>query len=89
MRAGHADVGDESRAFGEHALIRGGNVRVRAHDGRYTPIQVPSEADFLAGGFGVDVHQNEVHVRRNFGQLSVGFLERIVVGSQENPALHV
>ena len=37
----------------------------------------------------MDVHQHEVHVGRNFGELGVGFFKGIVIGSQENTALHV
>jgi len=36
-------------------------MRVRAHDGRHTPVQVPAHRDLLRGCLGVHVEQDVVH----------------------------
>lgn len=74
-------------AVGEDALIGGGDVSVGADDGCDAAIEIPAESYFFAGGFAVEIQEN------NFcGDLAeefVGFAEGIVATGHKDAALEV
>ncbi len=85
--AGHADIGDVGCALREDAGVGGGDVGVGAEDGSDASVKIPAESDLFAGGFGMDVEDDE------FGlecvEDLVGFAERVVAGRHEDAALKV
>ncbi len=85
--AGHADVGLEGGASGEDASVGGGNVGVGSEDGGDAAVEVPAESDFFAGGFGVDVEDDDPGLDglEDF----VGLAEGVVAGGHEDTALKV
>ena len=89
VRARHANISDVGGTVGENAFIGGGDVGVGAHNGGDPPIEIPAESDLLAGSFGVNIDENEGHVRGKLGEFRVSLLERVIVGRQENAALDV
>ena len=62
VRAGHAHIGDEGGAARQNALIGGGHVRVRADDGRDASVEIPAHGLLLAGGLGVNIHDDHFDV---------------------------
>src|SRR6185312_2748146 len=64
-----------------------GDVRMRSQDSGDAAIKVPAEGDFFAGGFGVDVEQDDL--RGDLREQLVNFAERIVAGGHKDAALQV
>ena len=89
MRPGHADIGDIGRAAGQNVFIRGRYMRVSADDDGHPPVQIPAHGDFLAGRFGMHVHQDEGDIGRQFSEFCVSLLERIIDGGQEDASLQI
>ena len=58
--AAHADVGLVGGAAGEDAFVGGGNVGVGAEDGGDAAVEMPAHGDFFAGGFGVEVEEDDL-----------------------------
>lgn len=87
VRAGHADIGDEGGATGQQASVGGGNVGVGAHDGSDSAVEIPAEGDLFAGGFGVNVEQDDLC--GDFAEQLVGLAEGIVTGGHEDAALEI
>ena len=59
-RAGHANVRLERRAAGKDALVRGGDVRVRAQQRSNATIEIPPQRDLLAGSLSVNVDEDDL-----------------------------
>ncbi len=76
---------------GKHALVGGGDVRVRAEHGGDAAVEIPAERDLLAGGLGVEVEQNDLGAGlfADFGEQIVGLAEGIVAGAHEDAALQI
>jgi len=75
----------------EEALVCGGDVGVGAEDGGDAAVEVPAEGGFFAGGFGVEVEEDDfgVGVALDHDEELVGFTEGVVGGGHEDAALHV
>jgi len=71
-RAGHAQVGDEAGALGEDLAVGGGHVGVGPPHGLDPSVQIPAHGPLLAGGLGVEVHQDHVGLGPFFLQDLVG-----------------
>src|SRR6266852_2770170 len=52
-------------------LVGGGDVRVRPNHRGDAPIQVPAHGHFFAGGFRVDIHDDNADAGRDARQLAV------------------
>lgn len=89
--AGHADVGLIGGAVVEDAVVGGGDVGVGAEDGGDAAVEVPAEGGFFAGGFGVEVEEDDfrVGVALDEGEEFVGFAEGVVGAGHEDAALEV
>ena len=85
--AAHAYVGLVGGSAGEHALVGGGDVGVRAQNGGDAAIQVPAHRHLLAGGFCVEVYHDDFGF--DVGEQRVGGVEGIVGGVHENAALEL
>ena len=79
IRASHADIGDVGGTVGQHALIGGRNVGVRADDRGDAAIEIPAQRDLLRRRFGMDI--DEDHFRFDLFQQLVGDTKGIVVGA--------
>ncbi len=75
----------------EDALVGGGDVGVGAEDGGDAAVEVPAEGDFFAGGFAVDVEEDDLGAGRfgDLGEEVVGLAEGVVAGGHEDAALEV
>ena len=89
--AGHAYVGLVGGAVGEDALVGGGDVGVGAEDGGDAAVEIPAEGDFFAGGFAVEVEEDDFGAgfAGDLGEEFVGFAEGVVAGGHEDAALEV
>ena len=89
--AGHADVRLVGGAVVEEALVGRGDVGVGAEDCRDAAVEIPAESSFFAGGFGVEVEEDDfcVGVVVDLGEELVGFAEGVVGGGHEDSALKV
>ena len=70
VRTGHTHVGDVSRAIRGERVHRRWLRACACPRRRSLAHPETSPSHFLAGGFRVNVHQDEGHVRRNFGELA-------------------
>ena len=61
-------------------------MRVRPHDGRDSPIQVPAKQLFVAGGLGVKIDKAKAHLGVNLRQHPIGRLKRTINRPHEHPA---
>ncbi len=88
---GHADVRLEGGAVGEHALVGGGDMGVGAEHGGDAAVEIPAERDLFAGGFGVEVDEDDARAGAlaNLREEVVGFAEGVVAGVHEDAALQV
>ena len=84
VRAGHAHVALEGRAAGEDLLVGGGHVGVGAQHGRNPAVQVPAHQLHVAGGLGVEIQEDDLHVGGHFPEHAVGRLERGVDRGHED-----
>jgi hypothetical protein len=66
-------------------------VGVGAEDGGDAAVEIPAEGGFFAGGFGVDVEEDDfcVGVAFDLDEKLVGFAEGVVAGGHEDAALQV
>src|SRR6266404_581166 len=85
--AGHANVGDVGRAFGQNALVGRGDVRVGAEDGGDAAVEIPADGDFFRRGLGVHIEND--YLGGEFVQNFVGLAEGVVVAGHEDAALQV
>jgi len=76
---------------GEDALVGGGNVGVGADDGGDAAVEVPAEGYFFAGGFAVEVEEDDLGsgFTLDVGEEFVGFAEGVVATGHEDAALEV
>ena len=89
--ARHAQIGEEPGALGEDLSVRRGDVGVGAPDCLDPSVQVPGHGPLLAGGLGVEVHQDHVALLHILPpQDQVGLLEGTVqIGIELQPAHQV
>ena len=89
--AGHAYVGLVGGAAGEDALVGGGDVGVGAEQGGEAAVEIPAEGDFFAGGFAVEIHEDDLGAgfAGDLAEEFVGFAEGVVAGGHEDAALEV
>jgi hypothetical protein len=89
--AGHADVGLVGGAVGKDALVGGGDVGMGSDDGGDASVEVPAEGYFFAGGFAVEVEEDDFGsgFALDLGEEFVGFAEGVVAGGHEDAALEV
>jgi hypothetical protein len=87
IRAGHADVGLICGAPWQDSLVCSGYVRVSAEEGRDAAIKVPAEGYFFAGGFAVQIEQDDLG--GDLAEELVGFAKGIVAARHEDAALKV
>ena len=77
VRAGHADVGEVSRALGQDALVGGLDMRVRADNGGDAAVEMPAHGDFFGCRFGMEVDEDDARLRSQ----GVDFAQRPANGS--------
>ncbi len=87
VRAAHAHIGLERRSARQNALVRRGNMRVRAQNRRHAPVQIPPHGNFLAGGLGVEIHHD--HFGLDPGQQRIGGAKGIVDRRHKDAALQL
>ena len=89
--AGHAYVGLVGGAVGEDALVGGGDVGVGADDSSDASVEIPAEGYFFAGGFAVEIEENDLGSGFAFdvAEEFVGLAERVVATGHEDAALEV
>ena len=63
LGAGHADVGLVAGALAQHTAVGGGNVGVGAPDGADAAVKHVTHGQFLRGGLGVEVQQDQLGVQ--------------------------
>src|SRR5687767_12322676 len=85
-RARHAEVGDVGGAPGQHALVGGLHVAVRADHGADAAVEVPAHCLRLAGRLAVHVDQDDRRLLAQLGQHLVGLPERAVDWRHEHAA---
>src|SRR5216683_4433489 len=85
--AGHAYVGLVGGAVGEDALVGGRDVGVGAEDGGDAAVEVPAEGYFFAGGFAVEVEEDDLGF--DLAEELVGLAEGVIAGGHEDAALEV
>src|SRR5438093_1628208 len=84
-RADHPDVGHVSGSTGQDPGIGGRDVRVSAHHGAGSAVQVPAHGRLLGSGLGMHIAKDDPRLRMS-SQDRVGGAERVVQRVQENPA---
>ena len=89
VRSGHADVGQIGGALGQDPLVGRLHVRVRADDCRDLAVEKPAHRDFLRGGFGVEVHEDDAGAVTQRLDLPLHDGERVVEAVHEDAAHHV
>ena len=82
--AAHAHIGLVGGAAGQHALVGGGNVGVRAQDGSDAAIEMPAHGDLFAGGFGMKIDEDDFGL--DAGQQVVDGVEGVVGAVHEDAA---
>jgi hypothetical protein len=85
--AGHADIGLVSRTSREDALISRGDMGMGAEQRCDAAVKVPAEGYFFAGGFAVEVEQDDLG--GDFAEEFVGLAEGVVAAGHEDAALKV
>ncbi len=90
QRAAHAGIALVGGAPGQHALVGGGHMGVRADDGGDFAVEVPAHGHFFTGGLGVEVHEDdgciEPHPLNLAGDDGEGVLELV---AHEDAALEI
>ena len=68
--------------MGRHALVGGGNVGVGAEHGGDAAVEIPAERDLFAGGFAVEVEEDDLGsgLALDLRQELVGLAEGVVAG---------
>src|SRR5215472_3279524 len=89
VRAGHAHVRDIGRAPGKDAFISGGDVGMSAYDGGNLAVEVPTHRDFFRSGFSVHVHDYDLRIAGNAGELGRGRAEGVVDRRHVRAALKI
>ena len=86
--AGHADVGDETRAAGQDAMIGARHMGMGADDQACLAVDEMAERPFLARRFGVDVDKRGVEAlsERTEAELALDDRERIIERVHEDAA---
>jgi hypothetical protein len=87
IRAGHAYVGLVGGAAWEDAFVCRGDVCVGAEQGSDAAVEVPAEGYFFAGGFAVEVEEDDFG--GDLAEELVGLAEGIVAAGHEDAALEV
>src|ERR1700728_346223 len=87
IRAGHADIGNVGRSFGQNTFVRGGHVCVGADYRSDASVEVPAERNLFRSCLGVEI--DEDYLGFNFLQKLVGGAKGIVIRSHENASLKV
>jgi len=80
--SGHPNIRDVRRAAREDAQVGGGHVRVGADDGRDAAVEVPAQADLLAGRLGVHVDEDVVDLALEAAEDRVDLDERRAAGAE-------
>jgi hypothetical protein len=84
---GHADVCLVGGAAGEDALVGGGDVGMGAEQGGDAAVEIPAEGYFFAGGFAVQVEQDDLG--GDLAEEFVGLAKGVVATGHEDAALEV
>jgi hypothetical protein len=89
--AGHAYVGLIGGAVGEDALVCCGDVGVGADDGGDAAVEIPAEGYFFAGGFAVEVEEDDFGsgFAGDVAEEFVGLAEGVVAAGHEDATLEV
>jgi hypothetical protein len=83
----HAYVGLISSTLGKNAFVRGGDMCMGPEQGSDASIEVPPQRYFFAGGFAMEVEENDLG--GDLAEEFIGFAERIVAGGHKHAALEV
>ena len=86
---GHADVGEVGGAAGQHALVGGLHVRVRADDGSHLAVEKPAHRELLRRRLGVEVHEDDARALAQRGDLALGDARTGRRDRHEDAAHHV
>lgn len=89
LSAGESGVAKKTGAAGKDLLVSGLNVSVRADQSGNASVKESRHSDFLRGGFGMHVDENDGGFSSERGKRGVDSVEGVVQCGHERPALEV